>query len=75
MIFHSLQFIVFCSCVLAIHWAAPARWRNALLVPASFIFTGSYIRGLLPFAATTIIDYFVALGIEASRRARACSSP
>lgn len=66
MIFHSLQFIVFLVAVLAIYWMSPARWRNALLVPASLIFYG-FVHPwfLLPFAATTIIDYFVARGIEA----------
>jgi alginate O-acetyltransferase complex protein AlgI len=66
MIFHSLQFIVFLIVVLAIYWAAPARWRNFLLVPASLVFYG-FVHPwfLLPFAATTIIDYFVARGIEA----------
>jgi len=66
MIFHSLQFVVFLVLVLAIYWASPARWRNALLVPASLIFYG-FVHPwfLLPFAATTIIDYFVARGIDA----------
>jgi len=71
MIFHSLQFIVFLVLVLAIYWASPARWRNALLVPASLIFYG-FVHPwfLLPFAATTIIDYFVARGIEAQPESR-----
>jgi D-alanyl-lipoteichoic acid acyltransferase DltB (MBOAT superfamily) len=66
MIFHSLHFIVFLVVVLAIYWVAPARWRNFLLVPASLVFYG-FVHPwfLLPFAATTIIDYFVARGIEA----------
>jgi alginate O-acetyltransferase complex protein AlgI len=66
MIFHSLAFIVFLLVVLAIYWCSPERWRNFLLVPASFVFYG-FVHPwfLLPFAATTIIDYFVARGIEA----------
>jgi len=66
MIFHSLQFIVFLVVVLAIYWVFPERWRNALLVPASVIFYG-FVHPwfLLPFATTTIVDYFVARGIEA----------
>src|SRR5687768_8110974 len=65
MIFHSLQFIVFLVIVLAVYWAVPARWRNALLVPASVVFYG-FVHPwfLLPFATTTIIDYFVARGID-----------
>jgi D-alanyl-lipoteichoic acid acyltransferase DltB (MBOAT superfamily) len=66
MIFHSLQFIVFLVALLAIYWLAPARWRNLLLVPASLLFYGfAQPWFLIPFAATTIIDYFVARGIEA----------
>ena len=65
MIFHSLQFLVFLVVVLAIYWALPARWRNALLVPASLVFYG-FVHPwfLLPFMATTIVDYFVARAIE-----------
>jgi alginate O-acetyltransferase complex protein AlgI len=65
MIFHSLQFLVFLVVVLAIYWVSPERWRNALLVPASVIFYG-FVHPwfLLPFAATTIVDYFVARAIE-----------
>jgi len=66
MIFHSLHFLVFLVVVLAIYWVSPARWRNFLLVPASIVFYG-FVHPwfLLPFATTTIIDYFVARGIEA----------
>ncbi len=63
----SLQFVVFLVSVLAIYWASPARWRNALLVPGEVSFSTGLSTPwfLLPFAATTIIDYFVARGIEA----------
>ena len=66
MIFHSLEFLVFLVVVLALYWASPARWRNALLVPASLVFYG-FVHPwfLLPFTATTVIDYFVARAIEA----------
>lgn len=65
MIFHSLTFLIFLAIVLALYWSVPARWRNLLLVPASFLFYGwNEPWFLLPFAATTIIDYFVARGIE-----------
>ncbi|MEZ0258538.1 MAG: MBOAT family protein [Chthoniobacter sp.] len=66
MIFQSLPFVVFLVIVLAIYWASPARWRNLVLVPASLVFYGfAQPWFLLPFAATTIIDYWVARGIEA----------
>jgi alginate O-acetyltransferase complex protein AlgI len=66
MIFHSLHFLVFLVVVLAIYWGSPARWRNFLLIPASIVFYG-FVHPwfLLPFATTTIIDYFVARGLEA----------
>jgi len=64
MIFHSLDYVVFFVLVLALYWVAPAGWRNLLLVPASLFFYG-YVRPwiLLPFAATMLIDYNVALRI------------
>jgi len=67
MIFHSLEFLVFLVAVLAAYWCLPARWQNWFLVPASLVFYG-WVKPwfLLPFAATTIIDYFVARGIEAA---------
>lgn len=73
MIFHSLHYFIFLVVLLALYWGAPARWRMTLLVPASLVFYG-FVHPwfLLPFAATTLIDYFVARGIEA-RPARARS--
>ena len=67
MIFHSLVYLVFLAAVLGLYWSVPARWRNALLIPASLIFYGwNQPWFLLPFAATTVIDYCVARGIEAA---------
>jgi alginate O-acetyltransferase complex protein AlgI len=65
MIFHSLHFVVFLIVVLTVYWGSPARWRNLLLVPASIAFYG-FVHPwfLLPFVTTTIIDYFVARGVE-----------
>ncbi|MCE9612386.1 MAG: hypothetical protein K8R23_19480 [Chthoniobacter sp.] len=67
MIFHSLDFLIFLIAVLAGYWCLPARWQNWFLVPASLVFYG-WVKPwfLLPFAATTVIDYFVARGLEAA---------
>ena len=67
MIFHSLTYLIFFAVILGLYWSVPARWRNLLLIPASLIFYGwNHPWFLLPFAATTVIDYFVARGIEAA---------
>ena len=67
MIFHTLIYLVFLAVILGAYWSVPARWRNLLLIPASLVFYGwNHPWFLLPFAATTVIDYFVARGIEAS---------
>ena len=72
MSFHSLDFVVFLLLVLGIYWNLGHRLQNYFLVPASLFFYG-FVHPwfVLPFLATTFIDYFVALGIESFRhRAR-----
>ena len=65
MIFHSLTYIVFLLVVLAGYWCLRRRWQNWFLIPVSLLFYGwEHAWFLLPFAATTVIDYFVARGIE-----------
>ena len=67
MIFHSLVYLIFLAVVLGAYWGVPARFRNLLLIPASLVFYGWHHPWfLLPFAATTVLDYFVARGIEAA---------
>lgn len=67
MIFHSLTYIEFLLCTLAGYWLLPERWRNLFLVPASLIFYGwAQPWFLLPFVATTVIDYTVARGLAAT---------
>jgi D-alanyl-lipoteichoic acid acyltransferase DltB (MBOAT superfamily) len=64
MIFHSLTYIVFLLAVLAGYWCLRHRWQNWLLIPASLLFYGwEHAWFLLPFVATTVIDFFVARGI------------
>ena len=66
MIFHSLDYLVFLLAVLSIYWCLRQPWQNRFLIPASLVFYG-FVHPwfLLPFVATTVTDYFVALGIEA----------
>lgn len=66
--FHSLDFVVFLILVCGLYWCLGTRWQNRLLVPVSWLFYG-YIHPwfLIPFLATTLVDYFVALGLESSR--------
>ncbi|EDY18022.1 membrane bound O-acyl transferase MBOAT family protein [Chthoniobacter flavus Ellin428] len=72
MIFHSLDYAVFLLAVFCIYWClGRRRWQNLLLIPASWLFYG-YVHPwfLLPFLATTVIDYFVAIGLESPRTHR-----
>lgn len=65
MIFHSLAYLVFLLVVLAGYWSLRHRWQNWFLIPASLLFYGwEHAWFLLPFAATTLIDYLVARAIE-----------
>lgn len=64
MLFNSLQFLVFFPVVLLIHFSLPYRWRWLWLLVASYYFYMSWepLYGILLFA-TTVIDYFVAIGL------------
>lgn len=61
MIFQSLEYVAFLLAVLAAYWLLGRRMQNLLLIAAGLLFYGRYHPWfLLPFAATTVIDYFVA---------------
>jgi len=64
-IFHSLDFVVFFVVVVAIYWRLSHRWQNVLLFAASYFFYG-YVHPwfLILIAASTVIDYFSARGME-----------
>ena len=65
MIFQSLEYLIFLVCVLAVYWNLPHRAQNLFLVAASYIFYGwVHPWFLIPFLVTTVVDYFVAVGIE-----------
>jgi alginate O-acetyltransferase complex protein AlgI len=59
--FNSLTFAMFLPIVLACHWTAPPRWRNVVLLVASYAFYGFWdwrFLGLL--ALSTAVDFTVA---------------
>lgn len=71
MIFHSLDFVAFFLITTALYWALPRRGQNVLIVAASYVFYGwvhPWFLSLIAF--TTVVDYWVARGIEdrATRR-------
>ena len=73
MIFHSLDFVVFFVLVVAVYWRLPHRGQNGLLLVASYVFYG-YVHPwfLILIAASTLVDYLSALGMERwPRRKRA----
>ena len=66
MIFHSLDFVLFFLVVTAIYWTLPRRGQNVLLLVASYFFYG-YVHPwfLTLIAATTVVDYLAARGMDA----------
>ncbi|HTV22268.1 MAG TPA: MBOAT family protein, partial [Polyangiaceae bacterium] len=77
MLFNSVEFVVFLGTVFVLYWRVFARrlaWRNAFLWAASYLFYGWWDwRYLLLLAATSSVDYWVALQlgrIDDQRRRR-----
>jgi alginate O-acetyltransferase complex protein AlgI len=72
MLFCSRQFLLFFTVVFAVYWALP--WRRARvgwLVAASFYFYASWNRWLaLIVCGSTLLDYLVARGLDASTSQR-----
>jgi len=64
-IFHSLDFVIFFVATVAIYWLLPRRAQNLLLLVASYFFYG-YVHPwfLILIAASTIVDYCAARGME-----------
>jgi alginate O-acetyltransferase complex protein AlgI len=65
-IFHSLDFLAFFVAFVAIYWMLPHRGQNVLLFVGSYFFYG-YVHPwfLILIAASTIVDYSAARGMEA----------
>jgi alginate O-acetyltransferase complex protein AlgI len=76
-LFNSVTFAIFFPLVLALYWALRTpRRQNPLLVVASMVFYGWWDwRFLLLLVASTLTDYFCALGIERSRTAGTRGKP
>jgi alginate O-acetyltransferase complex protein AlgI len=72
MLFCSQQFVLFFSLIFLAYWAMPwRRPRVYLLLGASFYFYASWNKWLaLIICASTLMDYLIALGLDASRSAR-----
>jgi alginate O-acetyltransferase complex protein AlgI len=70
-IFHSLDFLVFFVAVVSLYWILPHRAQNLLLFVASYFFYG-YVHPwfLILIAASTVIDYCAARGMETWPRHR-----
>ncbi len=66
MIFHSYAYLLFFAAVLAVYWCLPQRrWQNWLLLGASYYFYGCVTPWwLIPFAFTTVADYWFGRSIE-----------
>ena len=66
MYFDSTVYIVFLSLVVLIYWRLRLRAQNLFLLGASYFFYGWWDwRFLLLMGASTVVDYFVARGLEA----------
>lgn len=65
MIFHSLEYLVFLSAVLAVYWQLPRRAQNLFIVGASYLFYGwEHPWFLLPLIASTLVDFACAIAME-----------
>ena len=71
MTFQNLDFAVFFAVLVPVYWALPQRWRNLLLLGASYVFYGwvhPWFVALI--VAATLVDYASALGMATWPRYR-----
>lgn len=69
MLFNSVEFWVFFPACLAAFWAAPPRWRNLVLLVASYVFYGFWDwRFLGLILLSTGVDHACALAIHRATR-------
>jgi alginate O-acetyltransferase complex protein AlgI len=67
MLFNSLEFVLFLPVVLGVYFLLPHRWQNRFLLVASCFFYAMWDwRFLFPLLASTCIDYFCAVRMDAS---------
>lgn len=70
MAFHSFQFLVFFPALAVIYFSLPSRFRQLLLLAASYYFYMCFKpEYVIILAVSTLIDYFLALRISA------CTAP
>jgi len=63
--FNSLQYALFLPLVLGLYWAVPRRFRQPLLLVASYVFYGLWDwRFLLLLMFTTGVDWAVGIGVD-----------
>ncbi len=68
MLFDSLEFLIFFPTVIALFYLIPHKFRWIFLLVASYFFYGSWkIEFLSLIIYSTIVDYFVALRIDATQ--------
>lgn len=71
MIFTSISYLVFFATVLVVYWNLPRRGQNLFLLAASYFFYGFVHPWFcIVLAASTVVDYFVALAMDRHRRHR-----
>jgi D-alanyl-lipoteichoic acid acyltransferase DltB (MBOAT superfamily) len=65
MLFCTYAYFAFFSAVLVVFYASPRRWRNTILLAASYFFYISWNWRFVPLlAGLTVIDYAAAIWIE-----------
>jgi alginate O-acetyltransferase complex protein AlgI len=69
-LFNSFEFLIFFVVVFGVYWALPRlQLRNLLLLAASYYFYMSWNAKLAAVvASSSLVDYFLALGIERHKR-------
>lgn len=70
-LFHSFDFVLFFAAVFALYWLLPKRFKNSLLLIASYTFYASWDWRFLGLILTsTYVDYFCGLRIHATDNPR-----
>lgn len=70
MTFNSMEFVVLLLVVLGLHWSVPPRWRNRVLLAASYAFYGWWdLRFLGLLVLSTLVDFLVARALGATPHA------
>ncbi len=61
MTFNSIEFVLFLALVLGLHWTVPVRWRNRVILVASYVFYGWVdVRLVSLLALSTVVDFTAA---------------